>query len=238
MVPGGIAKAGSGVLALSGTNTYSGGTSITQGVLARSSTVPWAADRSASQAGRCDLIRSFPACPPVPRSASSSAAAGPNVTGIVSGPRRCVVPMSNWNNFSGEGPVFAPAADQQRRRRQRRNGHLDSPRALLGQPMPSPAAIKPIRPAQLLNTYLGNSGGTETVTISAIPFSSYNIYVYFTTAGFDFHRAGGLSGRSYYHLTLGPITTLPCPPFKRPIRRLRLARAIPIRRRTTPSSAT
>ena len=64
---------------------------------------------------------------------------------------------------------------------------------------------------QLLNTYLGNSGGTESVTISGIPFSSYDVYVYFTTAGSTSTGRVSLSGKFDHYLTLGPITTLPYP---------------------------
>ncbi len=66
--------------------------------------------------------------------------------------------------------------------------------------------------AQLLNTYLGNSGGTQSVTISGIPFSTYNVYAYFTTAGSG--NTGGVTtgGKAdYYYQTLGPITTTPYP---------------------------
>ena len=54
--------------------------------------------------------------------------------------------------------------------------------------------------------------GTQSVTISGIPFSTYNVYAYFTTAGSG--NTGGVTtgGKAdYYYQTLGPITTTPYP---------------------------
>ena len=131
---------------------------------------------------------------------------GANVTGSVTGPAG-VVPMTNWNNFS---------RDAQSTPQPLRNGNGGSSGATVtwtspAMPWATFGANQTDQNAQLLNTFLGNWRTSETVTISGIPFSSYNIYVYFTN-NYAIHAGHvAVGGTTYYFRTLGPIATRPYP---------------------------
>ena len=65
----------------------------------------------------------------------------------------------------------------------------------------------------MLNAYLGNSpgGGSQTVTLSGIPYSSYSVYAYFANNYANHFGQVAVGGTTYYYQTLGPIATRPYP---------------------------
>ena len=206
---GGLAKVGSGSLFLSGTSSYSGGTTIAQGTVVVQNNIALGSG-PVNLAGGTLLLGGPAGAQTGLTIGIKLGCGGANVSGIVAGPAG-VVPLSNWNNFSSESQ--------------------SSPQPLVNNLGGSSGAMatwsasgitwatyafaggnQTDQNAQLLNTYLGNSGGTQSVTISGIPFSTYNVYAYFTTAGSG--NTGGVTtgGKAdYYYQTLGPITTTPYP---------------------------
>jgi autotransporter-associated beta strand protein len=57
----------------------------------------------------------------------------------------------------------------------------------------------------------GAGGGSQTLTLSGIPFSSYNVYAYFTNNYANHFGQVAIGGTTYYYQTLGPISTTPYP---------------------------
>jgi serine/threonine protein kinase len=131
---------------------------------------------------------------------------GAKVAGSVAGPAG-VVAMANWNNFSGDAQSTPQPLING-------GGNRSGATVIWNSPAIAWATYgdnQADQNAQLLNTFLGNWRTSETVTISGIPFSSYNVYVYFTD-----NHAGHLGNvaireTTYYFQTLGPITTRPYP---------------------------
>ena len=67
--------------------------------------------------------------------------------------------------------------------------------------------------AQLLNSYLDNtsSGGSELINVSGVPYSQYNVYVYFGSDGNGRQGQVTIGGTTYYYSTAANNSTVPYP---------------------------
>jgi autotransporter-associated beta strand protein len=202
---GSVIAAGPGTLTLtSASNAYSGGTSVTGGTLVLAGSVQGSGP--VTLAGGTLRLAAAPPTSPIGIKLGVGVG-GAGATANVTGPAG-VVPMSNWNNFSG--------------------GTQSSPASLINSSGSATTATatwnatgnwstymgnESDQNAQLLNAYLSNSvgGGSQTLTLSGIPFSSYNVYAYFTNNYANHFGQVAIGGTTYYYQTLGAISTTPYP---------------------------
>ena len=155
---GGLSKSGPGSLFLSNTSTYNGNTVITGGTLRLQGAFPSIGIKVAEGQNGSDY--SMPA----------TTSAG-------------VVPMANWNNLTG--PVGNPASASLAL-----NNNAGAP---TGAVVTSYAAADfwsvsgstLTGNAQLMNGYLDTSNGIRNshISVTGVPYSSYNVYVYFASDG-------------------------------------------------------
>jgi autotransporter-associated beta strand protein len=200
---GSVIAAGPGTLTLtSALNSYSGGTSVTGGTLVLAG--------SAQGGGPVTLAGGtlrLAAAPPTAPIGLKLGVGGAGATANVTGPAG-VVPMSNWNNFSAAAQSSPVSLSDS-------TGSPTTATATWNASLTwsTYGTNETDQNAQLLNAYLANSsgGGSQTLTLSGIPFSSYNVYAYFTNNYANHTGNLALGGTTYYYQTLGAISTTPYP---------------------------
>jgi autotransporter-associated beta strand protein len=201
---GSLVAAGPGTLTLtSAANSYSGGTSVTGGTLVLSGSV--VGSGPVTLAG--GTIR-LTGTPPVSTAIGIKlGVGGAGATANVTGPAG-VAPMSNWNNFSAAAQSSPASLIDS-------SGNMTSAAATWNATTTWSTYMtnETDQNAQLLNAYLGNSpgGGSQTLAISGIPYSSYSVYTYFTNNYANHYGQVAIGGTTYYYQTLGPISTTPYP---------------------------
>ena len=199
---GSVIAAGPGTLTLTSTsNAYSGGTSVTGGTLVLAGGA--LGGGPVTLAGGTLRLAAAIASPIGIKLGVGGAGATANVTGPAG-----VVPISNWNNFSAaaqSSPVSLVNS----------SGSTTTATATwnANSTWSTYGTNETDQNAQLLNGYLGNSssGGSQMLTLSGIPFSSYNVYAYFTNNYANHFGQVAIGGTTYYYQTVGAIGTTPYP---------------------------
>ena len=114
-----------------------------------------------------------------------------------------VVPMSNWANVAGLN-VTGVAVNNNN------NANVGTTVTVTGAEdnYDSYNASQTNQNAQLLNSYLDNTGGNMNVAVSGIPYANYNVYVYFNSDTAGRPAAVQLNGATYYYFnTVGGATS-------------------------------
>jgi fibronectin-binding autotransporter adhesin len=177
----GLTKIGNGTMSLVTPQNYSGTTTIAAGTLQLSSGLDIGIKFSTNRSGG-----TYPVIGPAGK-----------------------IPMANWNNLAGTNQANPQAV----------NDSLNRPTPAtvtwgnVGDSYDVFNASQADQNAQLLNSYLDNTatGSQETITISNVPYSSYNVYVYF---GSDVNARTGfvtIDGSSVYYSTTASTATRPYP---------------------------
>ena len=109
-----------------------------------------------------------------------------------------VVPMNNWANVAGLN-VTGVAVNNNN------NANVGTTVTVTtaGDNWDSYNGNQANQNAQLLNSYLDNTGGSMNVSVSGIPYASYSVYVYFNADGAGRPAAVRLNGATYYFNTIG-----------------------------------
>ena len=119
------------------------------------------------------------------------------------------VPMANWNNLTGQNQATPQALS---------NNFNASTLATVSWSGCNDNydvfnASQTDQNAQLLNSYMDNTsgGGLETVTVTGVPYSNYNVYVYLASDGNGRNGAVTIGGTTYYYQTNANLATRPYP---------------------------
>jgi autotransporter-associated beta strand protein len=190
----GLVKAGGGIAVFSAPNVYTGSTTISGGTLSVASSKALGTGQVLLSGGTLQLAGGLASIGInfVGGGTNSPTPEGASVTGVAG-----VVPMANWNNIPGSsgGPIplndFNGAAGV---------ANLDSFTATNTW---STGSSNP-----LLNGYIDNTDATpnaQQVTVSGIPYSSYNVYAYFGSDGAGRTGSVSLNGTSYFYQTRGNV---------------------------------
>jgi autotransporter-associated beta strand protein len=190
----GLIKTGAGIAVFSAPNTFDGPATISEGTLSATSNQALGLGPVLLNGGTLQLagVHASIGINFVGGGTNSPSPGGASVTGVAG-----VVPMANWNNITGSSGGGIPLNDF--------NGfagvaNLDSFTATNTW---STGSTNP-----LLNGYIDNTNTTpdaQQVTVSGIPYSSYNVYAYFGSDGAGRTGSVSLNGTSYFYRTRGDL---------------------------------
>ncbi len=215
-----VKTAGAGTVTVAGNNTYGGGTTVQQGILAVVGSNTALGAGTVTLAGGKLRLKAASGSPPTGNSIGINFEGGQNgpngQTSLLATDSAGVIPQTNWNNATSLTPAVTNTVPGT-------NANIDATSPVAGSIVDNhgnvaagtaisflsnnPYAVSATVPtggdAELMNGYidLNNGATTTSVTLSNIPYASYSVYAY---VGSDVNTRvghGTLNGNSFYFST-------------------------------------